>query len=161
MGHRDELLKNFGMGANDLALNRDGILAPPQVARLKRSGWVDVWAAVAVGVVLAGILYGVANKPLKPAQYITAAVLFGAALATGLFHFRKVYAAAADGRVERIAGAVRVFRQGKSGFYLAVNNRTFKLPLQPWKVQSGKAYQVYVAPRANLIVAMEPDGWDE
>lgn len=34
------------------------------------------------------------------------------------------------------------------------------MPVRPWHITSGRAYRVYVSPRAGLIVAMEPDGWE-
>ena len=65
------------------------------------------------------------------------------------------------GRVECLAGPVRVQMRGKAGFYLGIAGRTFKLPVRPWHVQSDAHYRVYLAPRANVIVAMEPGGVGE
>jgi hypothetical protein len=156
--HRDKLLSAFGIGAADLDANRAGRLGATQAQALRRSGWNNLLLTGVVGIILAAILAFVANKPLKPAQYITALVLFGATLAAGVYHFRKTHAAAAEGLVECLTGLAEVQSRGKSGFFLRIAGQSFKLPVRPWNVASGSAYRVYVAPRARLIVAMEPDG---
>lgn len=156
--HREELLAAFGIGAADLDANRAGRLGEMQARALRRSGWNNLLLTGVVGLILAAILAFVANKPLKPAQYITALVLFGATLAVGIDHFRKMNAAAADGRVDCLTGPVQVQSRGKQGFYLAVAGRSFKLPVRPWQVSSGANYRVYISTRAVQIVAMEPEG---
>lgn len=153
----DKLLGAFGIGPEDLAANRSGRLGPAQARNLRKSGRNDVIAAIVAGLVLAAILYGVANKPLKAAQYIVALLLFGAALATGLYHYRRTHAAAAAGTVETLSGPVEVESRGKSGFFLSVGGRSFKMPIRPWHVTSGARYRVYVAPGVNLVVGMEPE----
>lgn len=67
-------------------------------------------------------------------------------------------AAVADGRVDTLVGTVEVSSQGRQGWFLSVADRTFRMPVRPWHITSGASYRVYVSPRANLIVAMEPDG---
>lgn len=156
--HREELLRAFGIGAADLDANRAGRLGEMQARALRRSGWNNLLLTGVVGLILAAILAFVANKPLRPAQYITALVLFGATLAAGLVHFRKSHAAAAEDRVECLTGPVQVRMRGKSGFYLHIAGKSFKLPVRPWNVASDASYHVYIAPRANQIVAIEPDG---
>jgi hypothetical protein len=160
MAHRDDLMKALGIGAEDLEANRTGALGARQAARLIRSGRNDVVAALIIGALLAAILYGVAAKPLKPVQWILASVLFLAALATGLVYARRTRAAAADNRVECLIGPVRVESRGQSGWYLVVAGREFRLPVRPWHVKNDQPYRLYVAPRVNLIVGMEPDGWE-
>ncbi len=151
-----ELLKAFGIGADDIARNREGRLGPAQARALRRSGINDVIAALVAGAVLAAILLFVANRPLKPAQWITASVLFGAALATALHHFRRT-AAAADGVVEVLAGPVSVQSRGRNGWFLVVGGRSFRLPVRPWLITSDARYREYVVPRVGLIVGMEPE----
>ena len=154
----DEKLSGaFGIGPDDIAANRAGRLGPRQAHNLKRSGYNNVILAFVAGGILLAILLGVANKPLKPAQWITAGLLFAALLATGVYHFRKTHAAAAAGVVERLSGVVEVISRGRSGFFLEVGGRSFRMPVRPWHVKSGNSYHVYVAPGVNQVVGMEPD----
>jgi hypothetical protein len=152
----DQLLGAFGISMDDLHANRSGRLGVAQVRQLRRSGLNNVGLALAAGAVLAAILFGVANKPLKPAQWITALVLFAAVLATGIAHYRRTHAAASVGIVERLSGIVQVISRGKSGFVLEVSGRTFRMPVRPWHIRSGAPYHVYVAPGVNIVVGMEP-----
>jgi len=156
-GGREKMLDVFGIGPEDLEASRAGRLGPGQARRLLKSGRSDVIAAIIAGVVLAAILAFIAHKPLKPAQVITALVLFGVALAFGLGHFRKMRAAVADGRVETLSGPVRVFSRGKQGWHLTVADRTFRLPVRPWNVGNEARYRVYVSTAAQQIVGMEPE----
>lgn len=160
MGHRDDLLRVFHLDAGDLEANRAGKLSQGQARRLVRSGYLNVVGAVVIGIGLAAILFGVARKPLAPVQWILASALFLAALAVGIGYMRRTGAAAADGRVECLTGPVRAQRAGKAGWYLHVADRSFRLPVRPGQVRDGMQYRVYFAPRANVIVAMEPEGWD-
>jgi len=155
--HRDELLRVFNLGPTDLEANRAGRLSDMQAGRLRRSGWNNLLLTGVVGIVLAAILAFVANRPLKPAQYITALVLFGATAAVGVHYFRKTHAAARDGRVDCLMGPAQIQMRGKAGFFLAIAGKSFKLPVRPWHVANGVHYRAYIAPRANQIVAMEPD----
>lgn len=143
---------------DDLAANRRGELSPLQRQRLQRSGVWNVVGAFVIALLLGAILFGVAEKPLKPVQWGLASLLAVAALLTGFYTMRKARAAAADGRVECLTGPVRAFRQKNSGYFLTVDEQTFHLPVQPWHVENGARYRVYVAPAARRIVAMEPDG---
>lgn len=160
MGVRDELLQAFHILPEDLDANRTGALGPREARRLIASGYWDLAAAVVIGLALMAILLFVAHKPLRPVQWILSSALFLAALLVGINYFRRVRAAVAEGRVECLTGAVQTQSRGKAGWYLNVAGQSFKLPVRPWHVKSGMAYRVYVAPRARVIVAMEPDGWE-
>ena len=152
----EDLLGAFGIGADDLAANRGGRLGPKQAHNLRRSGYNNVILAFVAGAVLFAIVAAVANKPIKPVQWITAGLLFAALLATGVYHFRRTHAAAVAGVVERISGVVQVISRGQSGVFLEVGGRSFRMPVRPWHVRSGTAYHVYVAPVVNQVVGMEP-----
>jgi hypothetical protein len=143
---------------DDRAANRRGELSPLQRQRLRRSGVWNVIGSVGIGLLLGAILFAVAEKPLRPVQWILAGVLEVGALLTALYTVRQLRAAVAGGRVECVTGPVRVFRQKNSGYFLGVGDQTFRLPVRPWHVESGARYRVYVAPAAKRIVAMEPDG---
>ena len=160
MGHRDDLLGVFHLESGDLEANRAGKLGEGQARRLVRSGYWNVVAALFGGICLAAILYWVARKPLAPVQWILASGLFLAALAVGIGYMRRTRAAVAEGRVECVTGPVRAQRAGKAGWYLHVADRSFRLPVRPGHVRNGMQYRVYFAPRADVIVAMEPEGWD-
>ena len=152
---RADLLKAFGLGPEDLEANRAGRLSALQAKQLAASGTRNLIGALFGGVVLAAILAFVVNKPLKPAQWITALILFLALLAVGLHDFRKTRAAAGLG-VEEFRGPVGVESRGKDGFWLTVAGREFRMPVRPWHVQNGAGYRVYFSARANRVVAMEP-----
>jgi hypothetical protein len=157
MDHRDELLRAFQIDLHALETNRAGHLADSQVRKLIRSGYWNLFAVLGMGLGLGAILYGVAKKPLAPVQWLLASVLFGATAIVGILYFRRTQAAALEGRVECLSGSVTSNRRGNAGWYLVIAARTFKLTIRPWHVHSGTHYRVYYAPRANVIVAMEPD----
>ena len=155
---RDELLKVFHCGLDELEANRAGRLGAGQAHRLIRSGNLNVVAALVLGAGLAAILFGVAKKPLVPVQWLLSSGLFLAALAVGIHYARQTRAAAAAGIVECLAGPVQVQLRGKQGWWLSVAGQSLKLPIRGWHVQSGASYRVYLVPRGRLIVAIEPIG---
>lgn len=155
--HRQSLLQAFGIDGADLQANRVGALGPRQAREIRRSGVRNLLAAFAGGVILALILFFVADRPLVPAQFITAGVLFAALLATGLFDFVRTRRAAAEGRVTMLRGPIQVQSRGTQGWHLDVAGESFRVPVQPWSLQSGEAYRVYVVDGARRIVGMEPD----
>ena len=159
MSHRDDLLQAMGVGTEDLEANRTGVLSPRQARQLVHSGIRNLLASLVIGVILAAILAFVASKPLKPVQWILAGVLALAALAVGIVDLRRTRGAATVGRVECLAGPIQVASRGKQGWHLTVAGKTFRLPVRPWQLKNDAVYRVYVAPLADRIVAMEPDGW--
>jgi hypothetical protein len=159
VSHRDKLLGAFGNEPADLEANRRGRLGPGQARRMLRSGWNNIVAALFGGLVLAAILIFVADRPLKPAQWITSLILFGALLATAIFYQKKVRAAVARGEVETFIGPV-VVQMIHGGYAIDTGMGVFKLPVRPWNVKSGEKYRVYVAQPSRVVVGMEPEGWD-
>jgi hypothetical protein len=158
MDHGGDVLHAFRINPDDLDLNRQGRLGPSQARNLRRSGYNNLAAALALGLGLGAILLWVVHKPLVPAQWIVASLLFAAGLAAGIVHFRKTRRAAAEGIVERLTGPVEVRSRGKAGWWLTVGGRSFRLPVRPWQLHNGATYHVYVAPGVNGIVGMEPAG---
>ena len=157
--HRQELLRAFGIGPDDLAANRAGRLGTDQARLLRRSATRNL---VGGGVICAGllvVLYLVADKPLRPVQWILAAILVAAALASAGVEFRRLRTAAEGATVECVTGLVQVRLRGRAGWYADVDQRSFKLPVAFWHLPVEAPYRVYVAPGVNRIVAMEPDGW--
>jgi hypothetical protein len=154
--HRDALIQAFGIGADDLDANRSGRLGARQSALLVRSGARNLLAALACGVILAAILAFVVHKPLKPGQWITALILFLIVLAVGLNDMMRTRGAAAEGKVDVLAGPVAVRSQGKAGWKLSVAGQTFPVPVHLWHIRNGAPYRVYVVRQARRIVAMEP-----
>lgn len=151
------MLRAFGIGPDDLALNRQGRLGPTQARNLRRSGYNNLAAALVLGLGLGAILRWVVHQPLVPAQWITASLLFAAGLAAGIFHFRKTHRAAAAAIVECLTGPIDVRSRGKAGWWLTVSGRSFRVPVRPWQLENGARYHVFVAPAVNLIVGMEPE----
>jgi hypothetical protein len=157
--YRGELLRVFKAGEDDLVANRQGLLSPGQRQRMVRSGYIQLALAVVGGVALMALVFAVADKPMKPIQYILAFGLAAVLLAIGAVYCLRANADAASGTVEVVAGTVYKQMRGRAGWYLIVGDRSFKLPVQPWHVQNDAAHRLYVTPKAKRVIAMEPDGW--
>jgi hypothetical protein len=123
---------------------------------LRRSGVRNLLAAILGGAILAAILFFVANRPLVPAQYITAGLLFLALLAVGVFDLVRTRRAAAGGAVREIRGPIGVQSRGQQGWFLRVGSEEFRLPVRPWHLSPGAHYRVYFSPDARRVVGMEP-----
>lgn len=160
MGHRDELLRLFNIGVEDLEANRAGTLSQRQARYLRQSGIQNLILSLVIVLFLAAILFGVATKPLAPIQWILTSVLSAIVLVIGYREYSKTRLAAADPRVECLTGPARIKRRGRAGWYLVIAHRDFKLPAHHKNMKSDANYRVYIAPKANRIVAIEPDGWD-
>jgi hypothetical protein len=156
MSHHEELLRAFGIQYEDLQANQAGRLGVTQERKLLSSGNGNLAGAFLIGLLLAGILYGVAHKPLVPAQWITALILFLIVLIVGFQYFRQTRAAIAEGLVESLVGPVQVRSRGQAGWHLTVAGQSFKLPVHPWQVRRDVTYRVYFVPRTRTVVAMEP-----
>jgi hypothetical protein len=160
MGHREELLRLFHLGPEDLEANRRGMLSQRQARYLVESGVRNLLGSLVIGLALAAILYAVASKPLAPIQWILAAALAAAALTVGYIDYHRTRLAAVDARVECLRGPIRAQMRGRAGWYLVIAGRSFKLPVRFWDVKNDDPYRAYIAPKANRIVSLEPDGWD-
>jgi hypothetical protein len=160
MGQREELLRLMRLSQEDLEANRAGLLSQRQARSIVQSGLRNLLGAFLMGLALAAILYAVASKPLALIQWLLAAALAAAVLIVGYVDYRRTRLAAADRRVEGLRGPLHVHRRGRTGWYLAIAGRSFKLPVHFWHVQNDAPYRVYVAPRAKRVVSLEPDGWD-
>jgi hypothetical protein len=160
MGHREELLRLFHLGPEDLEANRRGMLSQRQARYLLQSGLRNLLGSLLIGLALAAVLYAVASKPLVPIQWLLAAVLGVAALTVGSVDYYRTRLAASDPRVECLRGAARVQMRSRAGWYLVIAGRSFKLPVHFWDVKNDASYCVYIAPKAKRIVSLEPDGWD-
>jgi hypothetical protein len=157
--HRDELLRVFGIGAEDLAANRAGRLGARQVERLRRSVWWNVGGVAVIVAGLVAVLAFVASRPLVWFQYAIVGALALAVVAAGYVWIRGTLRAVRAGIVECLAGPVHITLRGRTGMWLSVEGRSFQLPVRFWHVGNDLRYRVYVAPAAKRIVAMEPDGW--
>ena len=160
MGHRDELLKLFKLGIEDLEANRAGALSERQARYLNQNAIQNIILAVLIVGFLAAVLFGVATRPLAPVQWILTGILAAIVLAIGFSEVRKSRLAAADPHVECLSGPARIRARGRAGWFLVIAQRDFKLPAHHKNMRSDANYRVYIAPKANRIVAMEPDGWD-
>jgi hypothetical protein len=160
MGHREELLRLFHLGPEDLEANRRGMLSQRQARYLVESGVRNLLGSLVIGLALVAILYAVASKPLAPIQWILAAALAAAALTVGYIDYHRTRLAAVDARVECLRGPIRVQMRGRAGWYLVIAGHSFKLPVRFWDVKNDDPYRAYIAPKANRIASLEPDGWD-
>ncbi|HEV7762352.1 MAG TPA: hypothetical protein VGO78_25260 [Acidimicrobiales bacterium] len=154
--HFGELARAFHVAAGDLEANRLGELGPGQAQRMVRSGYVNLALAAAMAAGLLALVMAVAERPFEPVQIILTLVLVAALLTVGAVYLVKSTQAVAIGRVDCFTGPVSVVMRGRAGWYLTVEEQSFKFPVQRWHVQNGATYHVYVAPRAKRIVAMEP-----
>ena len=160
MTHRENLLQQMRLTDEDIEANRSGSLSQRQKRAIVQSGLGNLIGAVVIALGLAAIMYFIVDKPLAPVQWILASLLAGAVLIVGLVDFNRTRQAAADGRVEHFTGPVQVQARRREGYFLEVEGRSFRLPVHFWHVQNNAPYHVYVASKANRIVALEPDGWD-
>ncbi len=160
MAYTDVLLKGFHIKLEDLEANRKGKLSRRQVFLMVRGGVANLLGGFLIGLVLAGILVWVADKPLRPIQWILALGLFLAAMSVGVRDLLRTGWAAADPRVACLKGTVRTHRAGSAGWYLSVAGRSLKIPVRFWTFEDDVPYRVYVAVHAGRIVAIEPDGWE-
>lgn len=154
--HRQELLRAFKISEGDLDANRAGRLGPAQIRRMRRGIGTNLLGGVVLAGGLVAILYFVASHPLKPVQWILGGGLTIACLALGAVTARNLVRAIRAGVVERVSGPVTVNMRGRAGWYLNVEGRSFRLPVRFWHVGRGVTYDVYIAPAAKLIVAMDP-----
>jgi hypothetical protein len=104
-------------------------------------------------------MYFVAEKPLKPVQWIVFGLMAAAVVAVGAFQFVRLQAAGRAGTVQCLVGPIQVRLRGRAGWFLHVAGESFRLPIRPHHLPYQAPYRVYVAPAAKRIVAMEPDGW--
>lgn len=89
MDNHEALLKAFRIKPEDIEANRAGRLGPTQAHNLLVSGNFNLAGAFLVGLVLAAILYWLANKPLVPIQWILSLILFAITLFFGVRYFRQ------------------------------------------------------------------------
>ena len=155
MNHRDELLQAFRISAEDLEANRRGRLGMIQRRKLLWSGTVSIATASLFGCLLFGIWYGVAERPLAPVQWILASGLLALLLFIGIRYFQQTRADVAEDRVECVRGVIQVSRRSKA-FYANIAGRSFRLPIFPRHLRAGMEYYVYIVPRTESVVALEP-----
>jgi hypothetical protein len=157
--HRQELLNAFHIGPDDLAANRAGVLGAAQKHRLRRGAYWNLAGGLLLGGLMLAIMYLVVDKPLAPVQWIVGGGLAAAGLAVGVHQFVRLNQAADRAVVECVSGPARVWMIKRAGWYVSVNDESFKLPIAFWHLPAEAPYRVYVAAPTRRIVAMEPDGW--
>jgi len=158
MNHREELLRAFRIGPEDLHANRMNRLGARQVQRMRRGVWWNLAGVVLLQAGLIAIFLLVARRPFVWFQYALVGALVVALAVLGYAVIRGLRRAIEAGVVRCCAGPVRVTSGGR-GWWLTVQGQRYRLPVAFWRVGRGRPYRVYVAPAAKLIVAMEPEGW--
>jgi hypothetical protein len=157
VNHREELLRAYRIGPQDIAANRDGRLGPGQIRRLRRNIWINALAVTPL--ILAVVLLAV----LLPRRGIIAYAVF--ALVIWLFVLmlwswvRGIRRSLRAGVVECLAGPVTV-TSSRGGSFLTVQDKRLRLWTPYWHVGRGRTYRVYFVPAATMVVALEPDGWE-
>ena len=157
MTHREELLRAFRIGPQDIAANRAGRLGPGQIRRLRRNIWINILAVTPlIGVVLLGAVLLPHRGLLQYVLFALVIALFVAMLWSWIRGIRRSLRA---GVVECLSGPVTVTRT-RGGSYLTVREKRLRLWTPYWHVGRGLTYRVYYVPAATMVVAMEPDGWE-
>jgi len=155
-GHRDELLRTFKNGPEDIDANRAGRLGPAQIRRMRRGAVNAVLIMVLAAAVLIAIILLLGATPIAPWRWGLIVVVAGAGIAVGVYQGCRLRSAVTAGVVECHSGPVRVAMRGRTGWWLTIGGHSYHLPVRFWHVGSGGEYRVYIAPAAELIVAMEP-----
>ena len=168
MSIEDSLYRALSCTPGDVALNRQGKVAPSQRNRLllKAAGW-------SVGVVLCGLLLLGAGIPaLRNIDFwsVLFVLVLGALLVSiAVFLGRRAARLCRDaieGRVEQVEGRVtkseRQVAQGRGGtrteysLAFAGTSRKFEVDRSLYKVVvSDNYYRAFFAPRSQVIVGME------
>jgi hypothetical protein len=157
MSHRDELLRAFRIGPGDIHANRAGRLGERQVARLRRSVWINVAGTAVFQLGLVAVGYFIA--PRAVVSWVVLGLVFALFTALGVRWIRQLRRVMRDGTVRCLVGRVTVQSAQRGGTWLVVQGERNRLWTAYWHVGRGREYRVYVAPAAKLIVAMEPEGW--
>jgi hypothetical protein len=159
--YQARLLAAFRLERGDLEENRRGRISPRQKRNLLRSGSSTLAGAFLIGGLLGLVMYGVAKKPLTVTQCAVAAALFLGTVVLGLRSFRRTRQDVALGIARHLSGPVTV-RASRGGMRLSIQGEVYRLPVRPLNVQSGLSHHVYLAPRSQVIVAVEPTvAWGE
>ncbi|MCU7730593.1 hypothetical protein ODJ79_43340 [Actinoplanes sp. KI2] len=155
--HREELLRAFRIGPQDIEANRAGRLGPGQIRRLRRNIWINALAVAPL--ILAVVLLAVLLPHRGVVQYVVLALVIGLFVALLWSWIRGIRRSLRAGVVECLTGPVTVTRS-RGGSFLTVRDKRLRLWTPYWHVGRGLTYRVYFAPAATMVVAMEPDGWE-
>jgi hypothetical protein len=156
--HREELLRAFRIGPADLEANRAGRLGPGQIRRLRRNIWINLAAAAVLAAPI--IAFAILSPRKNVVHYTICGIALGLVVLMAVAWIRGIRRALRAGAVVCFAGPVTVQSQSRGGTTLIVQAEHVRLWTGYWHVGRGLPYQVYVAPAAKLVVAMEPDGWE-
>lgn len=157
LSHREELLRAFRIGPEDIAANRDNRLGPGQIRRLRRNIWINT---LAVSPFMGAILAFAVFSPRKgPFLYVFCGVLLAPLVVMLVAWTRGIRRSIQSGVVHCLAGPVTVQSHSRGGTWLIVQGERNRLWTGYWHVGRDLRYRVYVSRPAKLIVAMEPDGW--
>jgi hypothetical protein len=154
--YRAELLDAFKITESDVSNNELGRLGPSQTARMLRRVWTTQALAWAIVAAFAALLWFTAERPIQWWRYAMVAALALAMIGYGVVSARRLREAAADGQVVGLKGEAEIHLRGREGYWLTIDGKSFPLPIHFWHVASGRHYQVYVAEKASLIVAIVP-----
>lgn len=123
---------------------------------MRRGVVTSVLVMVVVAAAIGTLVILVADRPIALWRYILLAVLLLAGVAVGVVRSAKLRKAIAAGEVEHHAGPVAVQSRGRAGWWLVVDGDSYAIPIRPWHIGGGHRYDVFIAPSAQLIVAMVP-----
>ena len=157
MNHREELLRAYRIGPQDIAANRAGRLGPGQIRRLRRNIWINTLAVMPL--ILAVVLLAVLLPRRGIIQYVVFALVIGLFVLMLWSWVRGIRRSLRAGVVECLTGPVTV-AVSRGGSFLTVQDKRLRLWTPYWHVGRGQTYRVYFVPAATMVVALEPDGWE-
>jgi hypothetical protein len=155
--HREELLRAFRIGPEDIEANRAGRLGAGQIRRLRRNIWINT---LAVSPLIGAVVLGAVLLPRRGSlQYIVFALVIGLFVLMLWSWIRGIRRSLRAGIVECLTGPATV-TSSRGGSFLTVRDKRLRLWTPYWHVGRGLTYRVYFVPAATMVVAMEPDGWE-
>jgi hypothetical protein len=99
--HRDELLRVFKIGPEDIRANRAGLLGARQRDRLRRGISVNLAATALIPLVFVVFVYFAAARPIAWPRYALIGAVLAAGAAVGWYTVRGLLAAMRAGVVSR------------------------------------------------------------
>ncbi len=151
------VMKVLRFDENDLEKNRKGVLSHKQKQTVMKSARALLIVLFVLGVIFAGLIYLVMDKPLKDGQYAAMGILVLLFTALGLFFYFRSQKGISTGRVIRVTGKIS-FTMGENTRCIQVQGVAKKFPIAALYEEyfdSNRLYHVYYVDSIMNIVAIE------
>lgn len=153
-----ELLRVFKNSEQDIDANRIGQLGEGQSRRLQRSATGALIAMSVMIAVLFTVVILIGGHHPQSWRWIIVILAAAGFAAIGINQHKGLRRAVRDGTVECLEGQVRIRSRARNGWWLTIEGREFRLPVQVWLLGADAEYRVYIATAAKRIVGMETPG---